>query len=195
MGKVAVEEGSVLKEIGTDAFSCCSSLEHIDFPESLEALRFDSFEESGLEEMTLPRTLKEVEGDASNGYASLKTVYVQDGCGADFYRIRVQRSTEVGPPPSTLVGSARVWDLRKLKDIVIPEGAERIGNHWFYCTDVESVTVPASVKEIEADAFCRCEKLKGVLFAKNSRLEKFGTDCFACSGIEKIIIPRGVTEL
>ena len=94
-----------------------------------------------------------------------------------------------------MVGNARVWDLRKLKDIVFQEGIQRIGNHWFYCTAVEIITVPASVREIGVDAFCYCRQLKSVTFAKDSQLEKLGAGCFASSALEKVAIPRSVNEL
>lgn len=68
----------------------------------------------------------------------------------------ISESVKVGPPPETLAGDTKVWDLRNLKQVVIPEGVERIGNHWFYDTDVESVKIPASVTEIGTEAFCNC---------------------------------------
>ena len=47
-----------------------------------------------------------------------------------------------------------------MKDVVIPEGIEKIGNHWFWGSGIESVTVPASVREIGPDAFYKCKSLK-----------------------------------
>ena len=47
-----------------------------------------------------------------------------------------------------------------MKEIISPEGTEKIGNHWFWGSGIESVTVPASVKEIGADAFYKCKSLK-----------------------------------
>ena len=47
-----------------------------------------------------------------------------------------------------------------MKDVVIPEGIEKIGNHWFWGSGIESVTVPASVREIETNAFYKCKSLK-----------------------------------
>ena len=71
---------------------------------------------------------------------------MEDGCEVDLYLAGVPDSTQVGPFLETAVGSVRVWDLRKCKHVVIPEGAERIGNHWFYGCDIKSVRIPASVK-------------------------------------------------
>ena len=57
------------------------------------------------------------------------------------------------------------------------------------------MTIPASVREIGADAFCYCRELKRATFAEGSKLEKIGKFCFFGSGLEKIFIPRGVKEL
>ena len=72
----------------------------------------------------------------------------------------------------------KVWDLRKQKDVVIPDGVEKIGSYWFWDTDVENVLVPASVRELGIDAFHGCEKLKSVTFAEGSRLETIRRGCF-----------------
>ena len=63
-----------------------------------------------------------------------------------------------------MAGKQRVWDLRSLKQVVIPDGVEKIGSYWFYGTDVEEVTIPASVTEIGTEAFCSCKKLTKVTF-------------------------------
>ena len=94
-----------------------------------------------------------------------------------------------------MVGSVRVWSLRELKDVIIPEGTERIGNHWFYGCDIKSAEIPASVKCIDASAFYECKNLKRVVLAEESRLEKIGNRCFASSGIEEITLPCTVREI
>lgn len=86
-------------------------------------------------------------------------------------------------------------DLRKLREVAIPEGAERVGNHWFYNCVVESVTIPASVKSIGTEAFCGCYDLRSVAFADGSRLERLDKGCFCESGISQITIPSGVTVI
>lgn len=58
----------------------------------------------------------------------------------------------------------RVPDFRSLKSVIIPAGVEKIGDHWFYGYDFEEVTIPASVTEVETEAFCKCTNLKKVVF-------------------------------
>ena len=79
--------------------------------------------------------------------------------------------------------------------MVVPDGVERIGNHWFCEAEIERITIPASVREIGADAFFECKKLKDVIFEEGSRLEKIGQNCFYSTRIERIVIPKGVTEI
>ena len=82
-----------------------------------------------------------------------------------------------------------------MKEVVIPEGTEKIGNHWFCDSEVESVTIPASVGEIGTDAFYGCRSLKSVVFAEGSLLKKIGPGNFSGTGIERIVIPKGVKEI
>ena len=82
-----------------------------------------------------------------------------------------------------------------MKSVVIPEGIEKIENHWFCCSKVEQIEIPASVREIGADVFYGCKSLKNVTFAEDSKLEKIGSGCFCKSGIERITIPKGFEEI
>ena len=97
--------------------------------------------------------------------------------------------------PKTLIGNIKVWDLMKQKDIIVPDGVEKIGNHWFCGCHANSVTIPATVKEIGASAFCECRSLKHIYFQGDSKLELICKECFSGSGLEEITIPRNVKEL
>ena len=58
------------------------------------------------------------------------------------------------------------------------------------------MTIPASVKEICVDAFCRCEKLNKVVFAEGSRLNVIGREAFdSCSSLRNIQLPDCVEEI
>ena len=66
-----------------------------------------------------------------------------------------------------------------MKDVIIPDGIEKIGNYLFWGSDVESVTIPESVKEIGEGTFYECTKLKKVTFAPESQLEQIRNGCFS----------------
>lgn len=66
----------------------------------------------------------------------------------------------------TVVGDVPLLQLRKLREVVIPDGTEKVGNYWFWGSDIESATISASVSEIGVEAFCHCKKLKKLLLRK-----------------------------
>ena len=82
-----------------------------------------------------------------------------------------------------------------MKEMVIPEGTERIGNHWFCCSEVEKVEIPASVREIGADAFYGCKSLTRVTFALGSKLEKIRSGSFCETGIERVVVPKSAEKI
>ena len=49
---------------------------------------------------------------------------------------------------STMVGNKFLWDLRRLKDVVVPEGVQEIGEQWFMNTGIERVTLPKGITVI-----------------------------------------------
>ena len=118
-----------------------------------------------------------------------------DGCDADLLHLDMPNSTEIWPLPEQMAGTVRVWDLRNCKEIVIPDGVETIGNYWFWGSTAESVTIPASVKEIGAEAFYNCKNLRKVTFAEGSKLKKITAGSFCKTGIERMLIPRRVEEI
>ena len=91
-----------------------------------------------------------------------------------------------------MIGDQFLWILRKLKNVKLPEGIKEIGDMWFMGSQIENITIPASVREIRNEAFRWCENLKCVIFAKGSRLEAVGDLCFADSGIQEINAPRSL---
>ena len=97
--------------------------------------------------------------------------------------------------------------------MVIPDSIKRIGDHWFYGGEVESVAIPAGVEEIGVNAFCACEYLRHVGIEENGwlrtigdyafcrcrnlakvhfpkKLEKIGVGCFSYSGLEEAVLPE-----
>lgn len=96
-------------------------------------------------------------------------VLVEEGCQVDIEAYIMEAVTIVSIPRSdTVIGSMFFRGLRKLREVVIPEGVETVGDFWFWYADVERVTIPASAKEIGNKAFCDCKHLRQVTFADDS---------------------------
>ena len=70
-----------------------------------------------------------------------------------------------------------------IKEFNIPAGITTIGRHAFEYTDLESVTIPNSVRVIDSDAFYRCENLKTVKLPAGVELHR---SVFSYSGLESV---------
>ena len=193
--RIAIPRG--VTEIQRGTFEDCVNLKEVVFEEGsrLEAIGNGCFASAGLEEITLPRTLKEIGAAAFRDCGNLKAIYVEDGCEASLCDAKVSESAQVGPLKETMIGNTRVWDLRKLKHVIIPDGTEKIGNRWFWGTEIERVEVPASVREICAEVFYGCKKLREVTFAEGSELKAIGLRAFYGSGLESFTAPRSLRAL
>ena len=89
----------------------------------------------------------------------LKVIYATEDYDPGLFYASLPPPTIVGPPPNTAVQGISVWDLRDLRDVVIPEGTEKIGGYWFWGRLFKSVEIPASVTEIGTCAFHGCKWL------------------------------------
>ena len=82
-----------------------------------------------------------------------------------------------------------------MKEVIVPEGMDRIGGHWFRESGIGNITIPASLKEIGSEAFYGCNCLKCVTILPGSQLEKIGPDSFYGAGVERMVIPKSVEAI
>lgn len=81
-----------------------------------------------------------------------------------------------------------------VKDLVIPDGVESIGDNVFSCFTLESITLPAGLKSIGRGAFYGCIYLSSLTIPDS--VTSIGKDAFAvCDGLTDITIPGGVQTI
>lgn len=142
----------------------------------------------------LPGTLRKISGPVFDGCDNIQVVWVGDECIPDV-KDYICGSARILPAKGITVGSQLLWDLRALSEVVIPEGIEKIGSHWFSSSGIESVLIPPSVREIQIGAFCDCTRLKKVTFKiseseEGNRLERVCRDAFCgCDSLESVEFP------
>ena len=83
----------------------------------------------------------------------------------------------------TEIPESFLFSQRDITEFNIPQGIVKIGYSAFEYTDLESITLPDSVKEIEDWAFMYCKDLKAVRLPAGVRL---GSEAFYNSGIESV---------
>lgn len=93
------------------------------------------------------------------------------------------------------VKGIKTWAKNSIKNIIIPDGIKKITEKAFYdCTELESISIPNSVTDIEAYAFCRCQKLKSIVLPKS--IKKIKESTFkGCAELKTVSIPNTVTEI
>lgn len=165
-------------------------------PEGVQEIGERWFWYSEVESMIIPRSVKKIGSEAFYNCDNLKKVCVEDCCEASFVDAMLSHSVLVFPPPKTMMGSVRVWDLRNCKQVVIPDGIERIGNQWFWGSEIASVTIPTNVREIGPDTFRNSKNLREVVFQEKSRLKSIRDGVFYyCGNLAKINLPEGLTSI
>ena len=85
-------------------------------------------------------------------------------------------------------------DVTGISNVIIAEGVEWVSSGAFMGCDLESLTLPQSLREIQYNAFAECTNLTEVSFAFG--LEYIGVNAFAdCSSLRTVILPDSVTEI
>lgn len=119
------------------------------FNENLKVLEEYAFCNSRLEKVvSLSKIFMTVHKGVFIDCNKLKFIYVSDKCNMFLSDENILNFTQVGPPSKTMAGTMSVWNLRALKNVNIPEGVDRIGNHWFYGSEIKNIVIAASVKSI-----------------------------------------------
>lgn len=73
------------------------------------------------------------------------------------------------------------------------EGLEKLGDFAFYMSAIESITLPSTLKRIEALTFSSCNGLRNVEIPNG--VEYIGKECFADSKVEEIMLPCTLREI
>ncbi len=162
-----------VQEIGYHAFYYCEALVDCIIPENsvLTAIYGNAFYRAPIPNFKIPDTVSLIGYDAF-AYSGIK-------CGdlpaAFDETIRVTSSR---PTTSTITSYAN-------------------GTYAFYqCTELESATIPATIKALTDNIYSYCSNLTTVVFAEGSQLESIGSRSFAnCKKLESISIPATVKTI
>ena len=192
--KVFFEEGIDLSSIGVSAFSGCSSLTSISFPEGVTRIEDGAFREcSSLTSFVIPDGVNYIGAYAFCECANLESISLPGGL--------------------EIINSGAFEKCISLKNITIPEGVTQLGSWTFMnCGALTSVVIPSTLTDIGYCSFLGCVNLKNIYitnveawlnitFGEYSEisypndeailhvLDKNGLD------ITDLVIPEGVTNI
>lgn len=207
-GDVVIPEG--VKEIANQAFTGCKGLASVTIPESVRKIRFYAFGECSIQAVTIPKSVQSIEESAFCECENLTSVTFQDredapGIEHDIF-YNSPNITNVAIPrcvariahelfKNTLwlkkLGEFAVVDHFLIKyqgretNVVIPEGVTEIGCGTFRdCANLQSVTIPKSVEEIDKSVF---EGSRPAIIAPHIPIDEFApaNKPEACAGFAK----------
>lgn len=90
----------------------------------------------------------------------------------------------------TAIGGKAFADMPWIREIILPEGIERIENEAFYnCTGITEITLPQSLHTILGRGFCGCDGLTVINIPKG--VVSIGGGSFSAKNIETIVVEEG----
>lgn len=191
-----IEIPDTVTSIGEFAFYNCSGLENVELPDSITTIGDKAFINSGLVEIKLPANLEILGEYAFYECANLK---------------KVSLDSKVTELPE------RVFSCTALEAIDIPGNITKIDMYAFSNTNITSLTIPATVKELgwgafagneklvtismadseiqlDRDVFSNCTNLKSVHLSE--KLAEIPEEAFdGCTSLETIVIPNSVQTI
>ena len=191
----SIEIPASVTSIGSCAFYYCTSLTSVTFAENsqLTSIGERAFLECiSLTSIEIPTGVTSIGEWAFYNCTLLTDVYITDiavWCNIDFGNFSaspLQHKGNLCLNGSELSGA-----------ISIPNGVKKIPEcAFYYCNQITSVEIPASVISIADYAFEGCSSLVSVTFAEGSQLISIGDYAFnGCKQLASIVIPTSVTSI
>ncbi|MGM9733441.1 MAG: leucine-rich repeat domain-containing protein [Prevotella sp.] len=184
-----------LKTINSYAFYS-SGITEITFPETLETIGYESFENcDALTSVVLPNSVTSLGNECFYGCNNLREVTLSECLKSiPYYAFSYCDIRELTLPSSiTTLGSVSFGYNTKLAKINFSENLQIIGSEAFYnCDSLKSVVMPESVRTIYSEAFSGCDKLENLVL--NEGLERIEGAAFGnCDLLTEVAIPSSVT--
>ena len=190
-GLTSVKIGNGVTSIGERAFTGCTGLTSVTIPNSVASIGNGAFYGcTGLTSVTIGNSVTSIGSEAFSGCSNLTSVYFNAKECTDFKEssnvfsnagektdgVTIIFGKNVQNIPSYLCYGSKYNSYTKyyyyssdyapkVKEIIIENGVQHIGNYAFYgCTGLTSVTIPDSVESIGSLAFSNCSQLKDIFY-------------------------------
>lgn len=176
-GIKSIAFGNNVVNIGTSAFAECKGLTSIELPNSLNTIGNNAFKDcTGLTSLSIPNSVTSIGVSAFYGCKNISSLVMGSNVsiiGKDAFKGGYYSSDN--KPIAVYVTDLAAWcaisfansganpmqgkgtfyvDSTLVKDLIIPEGVDSIGQYaFYYCQSIETITIPNSVTNISKYAF------------------------------------------
>ena len=211
---------ATVTSIGTYAFACCDSIVTASVPEGITSIAGTFYQCPNLESVSLPATLKTLGQDSFYECYALTDINVHDhittignNCfwkcenlpniplhsgltkiGSYAFGCCYNQTDANIPAAVTSLGNYAFAYCSGLKEASVPEGITTLVGTFRDCTNLETVTLPDTIKKLGVNVFMSCTNLTEVNVPDT--VTAIGENCFAhCANLSNIPLPPGLTEL
>ena len=199
------------KTIGDYAFSFCSELESVNFSDKLEIIGDESFNSTGLSEVSVPSAVSHI-GERAFATNKIEKITVDENNqyytsidGVLFNKSKTeiidypnytQAESYAVPQSVTSIGEyAFGGDMQSLKNVTIPDTVTEIGNGAFMdFYGLENIDIPETVTEIGDNAFNGCSQLASITIPNS--VTEIGASAFrCCSSLQSVNLTEGLKSI
>lgn len=169
------------EEIPDNAFSGLRKLKTAVLPATIQKVGSNAFRDCReLVDLTIPKTAK-VSRTAFKDCAKLGEGRITQAEAAALdvkavSSVHPQSGKEAPLPDFVMINGRLLQYNGRKKKVVIPDGTTVISERAFYGSPITSVTIPASVRTVEQEAFHECWNLKSITIL--GQIEKVEADAF-----------------
>lgn len=207
-------------EIGHEAFSGCTDLKKIDFPEDVKMTKLGPrvFANRSIKSLSIPQSIEKLEVGWCEQNGSLveinvhpnnqhfkvfenqfllrKTKTVGDEFDAISFCVRNVRKLAI-PSFVRIIDPFAFSMCRSLSKVTFDHDSklERIGENAFEMSRINEVIFPSHLNCIDQRALSQCSSLERIEFPSNSELEKISGYAFNRTILEVVSIPSNVVEI
>lgn len=183
--KLVIPEGYTV--IGGYAFVAWDRLYEVSLPSTLQEIQVGAFQNcTSLTEIVIPDSVRRIGEDAFSGCKNLKRIVIPDSVtsiGARAFYGCTSLEEVVLPAGLKTLSSQLFLECSSLKTAVIPQSVTRIEAGCFQGTGLETVTIPASCKDIREHAFAYTRLKEVDILAVGIKL---GYAFHNCADLEKV---------
>lgn len=150
--------------ISDSVFADCVNLSRVTFEGSITRIGAQAFRRTGLQEIILPASVRDVGNNAFRSCSALRTVEIRGtpSLGTDLLRACHHLTSAVLPETLRAVPARMFRNCTRLHHIVFPPHLESIGERAFQGSGLAAAPLPAGVRSIGEGAFFGCRRLKYV---------------------------------
>lgn len=188
-----------------------SSLTDVVLPNCVKTIGRGAFWNSGIQSFRTPDALTAVENEAfrNNRLARIygkwaskdeKAIVLSDGTMVAYANQALEESGYLAVPDGVKkVQDYLFYNDQAVKEVILPSGAESVGEYCFHSSSLERIRLPESFRNVGSRAFSNCPELsefrgESPLVTDGRALVSDGSMiAFAGKGMADYVIPEGVT--